>query len=81
MLNQSGTIARLGTHGGGSIHPNHRLKRREVSVRDLLKDFLFSKGYFVREPDADQHYVDLQPPVVIASLAKLFNIRVVANPD
>lgn len=50
-------------------------------MRDLLKDFLFSKGYFVREPDAYQHYVDLQPPVVIASLAKLFNIRVVANPD
>lgn len=50
-------------------------------VRELLKDFLFSKGYFVREHDADQHYVELQPPVVIASLAKLFNIRVVTNPD
>ena len=50
-------------------------------MRDLLKDFLFSKGYFVHESDADQRYVDLQPPVVIASLAKLFNIRVVANPD
>ena len=50
-------------------------------MRDLLKDFLFAKGYFVSEPDASKQYVDLQPPVVIASLAKLFNIRVVANAD
>lgn len=50
-------------------------------MRDVLKDFLFSKGCFVRESDAGQHIVDLQPPVVIASLARLFNIRIVANPD
>ncbi len=61
--------------------PSHRLQRRVVLVRDLLKDFLFSKGYFVRESDADQRYPDLQPPVVVASLAKLFNIRIAQNPD
>ena len=50
-------------------------------MRDSLKDFLFAKGYFVREADAGQRYVELQPPVVVASLAKLFNIRVVTNQD
>ncbi len=50
-------------------------------MRELIKDFLFSKGYFVRASDGNQHDVVLQPPVVIASLAKLFNIRVVTNPD
>ena len=46
-------------------------------MRDTLKDFLFSKGYFVRT-DAD---VEGRAPEFLATLAKLFNIRIVKNPD
>lgn len=43
-------------------------------MRDLFHDFLFSKGYFVGSGE------DEQAPAVLASLAKLFNIRIVSNP-
>ena len=43
-------------------------------MRDLFYDFLFSKGYFVGEGEEEK------APVVLASLAKLFNIRIVSNP-
>ena len=46
-------------------------------MRDLLKDFLFSKGYFVRT-DADE---EGRAPEFLAALAKVFNIRIVKNPD
>ncbi|MBR3224124.1 MAG: hypothetical protein IKF78_02235 [Atopobiaceae bacterium] len=43
-------------------------------MRDALCDFLFSKGYFVGQ--GEQRHA----PATLAALAKLFNIRVVANP-
>jgi hypothetical protein len=42
-------------------------------MRDLFHDFLFSKGLFVGAGE------DEQAPAVLASLAKLFNIRIVSN--
>ena len=53
------------------------MHRRAANVRDTLKDFLFSKGYFVRT-DADG---EGRVPEFLAALAKLFNIRIVKNPD
>lgn len=44
-------------------------------MRDLFCDFLFSKGYLVRTPEQGH------APELLVALAKLFNIRVVANPD
>ena len=43
-------------------------------MRDMLCDFLFFKGYFVG------HGEQRHAPATLAALAKLFNIRVVANP-
>ena len=43
-------------------------------MRDLVHDFLFSKSIFVSAGE------DEQAPAVLASLAKLFNIRIVSNP-
>ena len=42
-------------------------------MRDLFHDFLFSKGLFVGAGENEQ------APAVLASLAKLFNIRIVSN--
>ena len=43
-------------------------------MRDLFHDFLFSKGLLVGTGE------EAQAPVVLASLAKLFNIRVTSHP-
>ena len=44
-------------------------------MRDLFHDFLFSKGLLVGSGENEQS------PAVLASLAKLFNIRIASNPS
>ena len=75
MHSQPDTITRLANHSGElESVPIRHPRQRVVVMRDVLCDFLFSKGYFV------SHGEERHAPATLAALAKLFNIRIAANP-
>ena len=75
MHSQPDTITRLANHSGElESVPIRHPRQRVVVMRDVLCDFLFSKGYFV------SHGEERHAPATLAALAKLFNIRIATNP-